>query len=394
MIPAAMLIASTFHHCWHSKRYSLHQGGTRSAKTYSILQALVTMACHEPLTVDVMRRYSATHEKAALPDMFKVLQSMRVPYEYNASNKVFKIADSVVRFTGADDIEKLRGPQRDVLFLNEATEFTKDQFDELNQRTAKKVILDFNPWAKSHWVYDLKTLYPGKVAFFRTTYRDNPALSAEQIAAIEAYQVNDPQKWRIYGLGERVTPEELIYPSATTCTLAGQGEVVFGIDFGSTSPTAIVRVTRHDRTLYIEEMAYERNMSTEAMVALVKSFAGKHLVYCDAAEPDRIRALNDSGVQAYAANKDVQAGISYVQGFKLKAVVNTETNAGINLHKEIDSYSWRRNRNTGHLLDEPVKSDDHLMDAMRYAVFSHWGKPKTMARSYKPVIDPYAVNVM
>ena len=340
------------------------------------------------MVIDIYRRYGATHDKGALPDFFKVLAEFNCKYDYNASKRSFTIGKSVVRFAGADDIAKLRGPQRDILFLNEATEFTIDIFDELNQRTSGQVIMDFNPWAKSHWIYSLDQRYPGKVAFFRTTFRDNPTLSEEQVAAIEAYQWNNPQKWRIYGLGERVIPEELVYPDYTSVTLAPDGHKVYGIDFGSTSPTAMVEVTFANDAMYIRECLYERNLSTADMVAKVKAIVGSSVVWCDAAEPDRIKELQANGVQARAASKDVQAGIGAVKNFPLYLVVGE--GIGDNLVKEIDSYSWRRNVQTGMLMDEVVKHDDHLMDAMRYAIYNEWGKTKgPIAVNTPPPFEKY-----
>lgn len=390
-----MLVANTFHHCWHNKRYSEHQGGTRSAKTYSILQYLVVLALQEPLTIDVFRRFSRTHEKGALPDFFKICADLNVKPSWNAVSKTATLGKSVIRFSGADDVQKLRGPQRDIAFLNEATEFTQDLFDEINQRTSQRVILDFNPWAKSHWVYKLPDLYPGQVAFWRTTYKDNPALSQQQIAAIEAYRVNNPAKWRIYGLGERVVPEELVYPEYNTVTLMPEGETIYGVDFGSSSPTAVVQVVRRGDDVYVRELVYERNMTTAALAAYLKSQCGGCPVYCDAAEPDRIKELVANGIQARKANKAVQAGIQYMKGLGLHLYYDASTDPvqGDNLIKEADSYSYRRNVQTGALMDDVVKSDDHLMDAMRYAVYTHYANPLVTRAHRPPPTSPYLPSV-
>lgn len=383
-----MLTSATFHQLYNRKRYSLHQGGTRSGKTYGILQGLLLMAIERPLTIDVYRKFSRTHDKGALPDFQKILAETNAKYTYNAVAKTYAIGESVIRFGGADEIAKLRGPQRDIAFLNEATEFTIDAFDEINQRTKERVIMDFNPWAKSHWLYQMKARYPGEVAFYKTTYKDNSALSQAQIRAIEAYQKNDPEKWAIYGLGERVIPQELIYRHYVHISQAPEGHKVYGIDFGSTSPTAMVEVTFSNDAMYIRECLYERNLSTADMVAKVKAIVGSSVVWCDAAEPDRIKELQANGVQARAASKDVQAGIGAVKNYPLYLVVGE--GIGDNLVKEIDSYSWRRNVQTGMLMDEVVKHDDHLMDAMRYAIYNEWGKTKgPIAVNTPPPFEKY-----
>ncbi len=47
----------------------------------------------------------------------------------------------------------------------------------------------------------------------------------------------------------------------------------------------------------------------------------------------------------------------------------------INTIKEIQGYKYKEDRN-GNVLEEPVKFNDHTMDALRYAVFTYYGKPK------------------
>lgn len=372
----AVILATTFHHLHTSRRFIELQGGTRSAKTYSVLQYLALRALKEILTIDIFRRYGRTHIESTLPDFRRILNELDIKSTYNATTKSFIIGRSIVRFIGADDIEKLRGPQRDIAFINEATELTKDQFDEINQRTKERVILDFNPWAKSHWVYTLPDLYPSKVAFFKSTYRDNPALSPGQIETIEAYAINDPAKWQIYGLGNRIIPEELIYAHATTCTVVPEGESVVGVDFGSSSPTAAVKVTRAGDAYYWQELIYERNLPTGELITRLAEMVGKRTrIYCDAAEPDRIREMVSAGLQAMPAIKSIQAGVGFVKSYRLLHHYDASGDPiiGENLLKEMDSYSWVRNRQTGIITDEPVKQNDHLMDAGRYAAYTHWG---------------------
>jgi phage terminase large subunit len=41
-----------------------------------------------------------------------------------------------------------------------------------------------------------------------------------------------------------------------------------------------------------------------------------------------------------------------------------------NLKKELQTYKWAQDK-SGILLDKPLKYNDHLLDAMRYAVYTH-----------------------
>ena len=42
-----------------------------------------------------------------------------------------------------------------------------------------------------------------------------------------------------------------------------------------------------------------------------------------------------------------------------------------NLIKEIQNYSWKTD-NAGNILDETVKFNDHILDALRYATYTHF----------------------
>ena len=48
---------------------------------------------------------------------------------------------------------------------------------------------------------------------------------------------------------------------------------------------------------------------------------------------------------------------------------------GGNLEKEIKCYKWKVNKDGIILKDEPVKFNDHLCDAFRYARYTHQKKP-------------------
>jgi phage terminase large subunit len=96
------------------------------------------------------------------------------------------------------------------------------------------------------------------------------------------------------------------------------------------------------------------------------------IIYCDSAEPDRIQELCDAGywaVGAYKGPGSVRAGIDYCQSV---AIYSKPDN--VNLNAEAMSYAWRMDKD-GKPMDEPTKINDHAMDAMRYGIYTHLGKP-------------------
>jgi phage terminase large subunit len=84
-------------------------------------------------------------------------------------------------------------------------------------------------------------------------------------------------------------------------------------------------------------------------------------IFADAAEPARIEDLKRVGYRVIPADKRVTDGILYCKSKRL--ILD-----GGNLIKEAEKYSWEARG--GVVYDTPVKVDDHLMDAMRYAIYT------------------------
>jgi phage terminase large subunit len=145
-----------------------------------------------------------------------------------------------------------------------------------------------------------------------------------------------------------------------------EGEVVYGLDFGFNVPTALVKITFVENMAYCQEMIYEAKMTTEDVIDRLKTLGMDRYdeIYCDAAEPKTIEAMVRAGFNAKPANKDVTEGIRTV-----KAVPLFIHQDSVNLIKEIKNYRWKTDRN-GNKLDAPVKFHDHILDALRYGIFS------------------------
>lgn len=355
-----------------NKRFNQFQGGTRSAKTYTTLQYIVTQ-CYSskmPIVWRVFRKYAATHIKSTIPDFEAILADTGLPYKVNKTEKAYTLGKCLVCFDGCDDPQKLRGVTQDYAYINEANELTEEDFSQINFRTRFYLVMDFNPSMLHHWLYQLRAQQPDDVAVYYSTFRDNPFLGEEQRKAILALQHTNPARWRVYGLGEKASAEETIYPIWEPFTDWPDRckDRVFGLDFGMTVPTALVEVSVADLELYAQEHLYETNVTTSQLIARIKPIVGNKTVYCDAAEPDRIAELQAAGINATRGRKDVQAGIAYVQGKAIRIHSHS-----LKLQAEIAGYSWQRNRATNQLMDEVVKTNDHALDALRYAAYTHWG---------------------
>jgi len=127
----------------------VNQGGSRSTKTYSIIQLLDTIAVSEKVntTFTIARKELSTLRVTAMRDFFDILidQNAYNPKDHNKSENTYQLQKTLIEFVGLDSPTKKRGAKRKHLFINEANELTLEDWRQLIMRTTGKIFLDFNP---------------------------------------------------------------------------------------------------------------------------------------------------------------------------------------------------------------------------------------------------------
>jgi len=357
------------------KQIICNEGGSRSGKTYAIIQLLIGIAANEPKKRISIVSHSLPHiKRGALRDFMTIMEQTGLWNDnaWSATNFIYDFPNgSYIELFGLEDESKARGPGRDILFVNEANLIRKTLFDQLAMRTTGKIFADWNPADFNSWVYTLSDSENAKK--IHSTYKDNyHNLSPLQIQYIEAYKdLPDDFMWKVYGLGLRGAAKELIYTTwKVVKELPGKGDIIYGLDFGYTAPCAMVKVEIHDGSLYVQEILYKSGMTvTELGLHLKTLDLGRSPIYADAAEPKSIEEIRRYGFNIHAADKDVWAGILKVKSMPLHITATSE-----NLLREASSYKWKKDK-ADNVLEEPVKMNDHLLDALRYAVFTYLGKP-------------------
>ena len=89
-------------------------------------------------------------------------------------------------------------------------------------------------------------------------------------------------------------------------------------------------------------------------------------MWCDSAEPDRIRMWTRAGYKAAGVRKEqnsVRAQIDYLKGVKIHIYPSC-----VNTIKEIQAWKWKKDSQTGLYTDEPIEFMDDAMAALRYSV--------------------------
>jgi phage terminase large subunit len=364
-----------------SKKYRViaNQGSTRSTKTYSINQLLALyIPIKEQKSISIVSPSLPHLKRGARRDFLEILENAGVysDAQFNKTDNIYHYPNgSYVEFFGVDEPGKVRGPGRDILFVNEANLIPFAIYKQLALRTKEIIFIDFNPVDESSWVYDVADA-EGNV-MLHSTYLNNPFLRKEQIQEIESLKDADENLWNVFGLGLRGKSSELIYTHwKTVRELPGRGERFFGQDFGYNVPSALVDIEIFEGAIYVDEVVYDQKLTTGDLIELYKSngvFKSRE-IFCDSAEPKTIEELRRAGYNAKEADKDVTEGIRKVKSMPLYI-----TERSVNVLKEIKSYKWKTDINGRPVKDkdrdEPVKFNDHAMDAMRYAVFTKLSVP-------------------
>ena len=364
---------------YNEKKYRViaNQGSSRSSKSYSIAQLLIKIAIEEKKHITVCSPSLPHLKRGARKDFLDILKATNLysDNDFNKTDNIYKFpaTGSTIEFFGADETNKLRGPGRDILFINEANLLPRKAYTQLAIRTKNTIFIDFNPADEFNWVYDVSDLEGNKL--IHSTYKNNKGnLTPEQIKEIESLQYADENLWRVYGLGLRGTSSETIYTHYKVIDKFPKcDDIVFGLDFGFNHPAALIKVGFIDGVCYAEEMIYESGLTNSDLALLVKQCDGltKYSeIFCDTSRPESIEEMVRYGLNAKPAQKAVLDGIKCVKSFPLFITKNST-----NLLKELRSYKWKVDKN-GNKMEEPVKVKDDAIDATRYAIYTRFFKPK------------------
>jgi len=366
-------LPATYYHVKECKsKIQVHQGGTRSGKTYSILTALIEL-CHKNsgLVITICRKTFPALRATAMRDFFEILNNEEIynPDLHNKSDATYQLWSNMVEFISIDQPQKVRGRKRDVLFINEANEINLEDWRQLLLRTTGKVLIDYNPSDEFHWIYE-EVIPREDAEFFRTTYKDNPFLPQSVVMEIERFKTADENFWKVYGLGERGTSQATIFTHWKEINqIPNEYKLLnIGLDFGYTNdPTAIVRVYTDGHGFAVDELCYATRLTNSDIAKVLRDneVNRSDVVICDSAEPKSIDEIHAHGFNTHGARKgkdSVKNGIQFLHSRPLLVTARS-----VNLIRELRNYKWKEDKN-GKQLNEPVDSFNHAIDAMRYAI--------------------------
>ena len=356
------------------------EGGSRSGKTYAIIQFLTLyLLQNQGVTITIGRETLTDIKDTILPDMFEIFQTLgvlsRPDYKWNKSEKHISFNGNLIRYIGVNDNpNKTHGLKQNIFWLNEIMPIDKFTFDQLEQRTNDFWILDYNPSSTIHWAYDVADKRED-VLLFKSTVLDNPFVPSEVKKKILGYEPTERNQllgtadeflWKVYGQGERADAENKIFRNYDLFDVAPReyDYKFYGLDFGyANDPNGMVETIISGNNIYITEILYEKGLLNGDIAEIIKPIVQDELVFCDSAEPKSIADLRlNYDIMSVPAKKGagtIIEGIKRIKSFKIH--LNKKS---LNLQSEFQNYSYIEK--AGKLV--PQDKWNHLIDALRYSL--------------------------
>ena len=393
-------LAPAFKSAYQSKdRYRILYGGAGSGKSHFMAQeTLINMMQDDRHSYLVVRKTS----KSIRISVFRLLVEMISEYSLNHLFRINKTEMSITCSNGSslitsglDDVEKLKSVANiNRVWVEEASEITEKDFSQLDLRMrgtseiGYQMTLTFNPVSELHWLKKRFFDVGDKQAFvLKTTFKDNPFLDDEYIDTLHAMEKQDYQYYKIYALGEWGSIGNLVYTNWKKEDLSkiksAFDNYFNGIDFGFASdPTAFIRVhlEKKRKRIYVTDEMYLVEEHMDSLADKLSKRIGQEYITADSSEPRSIADLKRRGVRALGAKKgpgSVEHGIKWLQGYEI--IVD---NHCTNMIKELTSYKWREDKD-GNTIAKPVDDNNHLLDALRYALESEMTQDKIRVQLFK-----------
>ena len=288
--------------------------------------------------------------------------------------------------SNADSWKSVRGFTAAGAFLNEGTAlhdvFVKEVISRCSYEGAR-IFIDTNPENPMH---PIKTDYIDKdgqmlsdghlnIKSFNFTLYDNTFLPKDYIESIEKSTPSGMFFDRDI-LGLWVNSEGVVYQDFNKSMVITDEVIkntmftryIAGVDWGyeHLGTMVVVGITSNNDYYIVEEIA-EQHQEIDFWVAKARDIIKKYgniPFYCDSARPEHVARFLREGFRTHNADKSILSGIEVVAKLmkQNKFFVSDKCNQFL---KEIYNYVWDDKKGL------PVKTNDDLMDAIRYAIYTY-----------------------
>lgn len=372
-------------------RILVFYGGAGSGKSFFVAQRLVYKALRSRRKILVLRKVNRTTKASTFQLLLDTLDQFGIRDKCSINRTDFTITlpnGSSFLCMGLDDPEKIKSiTGLTDAWLEEATEFSLDDFSQVNLRIRdpkaedQEVILSFNPVSKANWCYlqffadnEELTEFRKTVKIVHTNYLDNPFLPPEYVQALLLMKATNEVYYKIYALGEFGSLDKLVYNNWQKMdfdpTLI-KGQLLCGLDFGYTNdPTMFMAsiLVEEERRIYVFKEWGGTGFLNDQIADQIKEMGfAKSLIMADSAEQKSIDEIKRKGIArikpCVKGQGSVLQGIQKLQQYEI--IVHPSCR---NTIEELQNYSWKKDKQTNEYINEPIDAFNHSLDSLRYSL--------------------------
>lgn len=368
----------------YDHRFEIYYGGAGSGKSHFIAQKIIAKALVYDRNVLIMRKVGATLKDSVWQLVLDTLSGLGLLQYCSINKSTFTIdlpSGSTLLFKGMDDSEKIKSITGITdIWCEEATEFSEEDIEQLNLRLraraeALQMFFSFNPVSKANWVYRRwfakGVEITADTVIHQSTYKDNRFLPADYVATIEKMAKTNPTYYRIYALGEFASLDKLVFSNWKVGTVEDthDWDMLCGLDFGYTNdPTAFVVSFVQGETLYVAKEFVRTGLLNNQIATVITDLGfSKSTIIADSAEVKSIEELKRDGLhRIYPAVKgqgSILQGIQKLQQYEIVVDPSCE-----HVITELQNYAWKKDRQSGEYVNEPIDEFNHCIDALRYSL--------------------------
>lgn len=393
-------------------RVNLWDGSIRSGKTFSsIIRLLAAVAAAGPAgeIVIVGKNRDSIYRNVFAPiETIPELSWIAKQVKYRQGASTGKILGRRVNVIGAADAKaesRIRGMTVQIAYIDEVTVIPEDFFRQMLGRMSAPGAQMFgttNPDSPRHW---LKVKYLDRLRelpdwrHFQFRLDDNPTLTQAYKDSLEREYTG--LWYKRFILGEWVAAEGAIFDMYSEDAHAVHPDDVprivrmlsVGIDYGTTNATSAVALgLGEDGVLYaVDEWRYDAGETGQRLTdghlsAGVRGFIREldtppEWVPVDPAAASFKVQLGSDGIgNTMNGENDVLYGIRTMASLLASGHLKI-SKACTGLLGEFPSYAWDP-KASSEGVDKPLKTEDHSIDALRYAV-------ATTETLWRPYIDKH-----
>lgn len=293
--------------------------------------------------------------------------------------KTKNVGSSSIILRGWESIETLRGQSFDFIVIDEVAMMRNFwlNWQEVIRPTLTDrkghVLFISTPKGFNHF-YDLYNFQDEDYKSFHFTTYDNPFLPVEEIDKAKKELPED--RFAQEYMADFRKQEGLVYKEFSRDIHTVDNvpssfvERIAGIDFGFTNPTAVIHVGKDkDNNYWVTDEWYKTQRTEEQIADYVRS-CQFNKVYPDPESPSAINLLNAKGIQVVEVlkNKDsITTGINLIRGLFKSNRLKIHKRC-TNLISELETYSYPEKRTNNNEPENPIKENDHALDALRYVL--------------------------